>query len=213
MSILDDISQAFDPSPLPAGSAVYVDCRAVRGGSDILVELGKKVLRSDRTCQLYSGHRGGGKSTELLRLQAELDKRGCFVVYFAAEDGDINPEDVEYTDISKHRVSFDRAAIVFLDPNARSILDVDHSEEEDRWATLGIDNTWGTFMNDEHDFSAGERGKFYHPQAELALSIYLDPESATFLRNLAAAKGIDVETIVNDWIKKNIALIETAMQP
>jgi len=99
MSILDDISQAFDPSPLPAGSAVYVDCCAVRGGSDILVELGKKVLRSDRTCQLYSGHRGGGKSTELLRLQADLDKKGCFVVYFAAEDGDINPEDVEYTDI------------------------------------------------------------------------------------------------------------------
>ena len=99
MSILDDISQAFDPSPLPAGSAVYVDCRAVRGGSDILVELGKKVQRSDRTCQLYSGHRGGGKSTELLRLQAELDRKGCFVVYFAAEDGDINPEDVEYTDI------------------------------------------------------------------------------------------------------------------
>ncbi len=65
-------------------------------------------------------------------------------------------------------------------------------------------------MNDEYDFSAGERGKFYHPQAELALPIYLDPDSATFLRNLAAAKGVDVETIVNDWIKKNIALIETA---
>lgn len=68
-------------------------------------------------------------------------------------------------------------------------------------------------MKDEYDFSAGERGKFYHPQAALDLPIYLDPDSATFLRNLAAAKGVDVETIVNDWIKKNIALIETAMQP
>ncbi len=42
--------------------------------------------------------------------------------------------------LRKHRVSFDRAATVFLDPNARSIFDVDHSEEEDRWATLGIDS-------------------------------------------------------------------------
>ena len=86
MSILDDISQAFDPSPLPVGSAVYVDCRAVRGGSDILVELGKKVLRSERTCQLYSGHRGGGKSTELLRLQADLDKKGCALRNLGRED-------------------------------------------------------------------------------------------------------------------------------
>jgi tryptophan 2,3-dioxygenase len=68
-------------------------------------------------------------------------------------------------------------------------------------------------MKDEYDFSGGERGKFYHPQAELELPIYLDPDSAKFLRKLAAEKGVDVETIVNDWIKKNIALVETVIQP
>lgn len=43
MSILDDIYNAFEPEPLPAGSPVYVDCKAVRGRSDIFVELGRTI--------------------------------------------------------------------------------------------------------------------------------------------------------------------------
>lgn len=39
----------------------------------------------------------------------------------------------------KHGVSFGRAAQVFLDPLAISIYDAEHSEEEDRWVTLGMD--------------------------------------------------------------------------
>jgi len=39
----------------------------------------------------------------------------------------------------KHGVSFERAATVFLDPRALSILDDEHSEEEERWITLGLD--------------------------------------------------------------------------
>jgi hypothetical protein len=100
MTVLDDIYNAFDPAPLPAGSPVYVNCNAVRGNSDVLISLGKKVVRSRKpTCQLFTGHRGGGKSTELLRLQADLETKGCTVVYFSAEDEDVNTEDVEYTDI------------------------------------------------------------------------------------------------------------------
>ncbi len=92
---------AFDPfQPLPAGDPTYVNCNEVRGDGDILVGIGKEILYSDRmTCQLYGGHRGAGKSTELLRLQDYLDKEGCFVVYFAAYEEDIEPEDAQYTDI------------------------------------------------------------------------------------------------------------------
>ncbi|GAA6615031.1 hypothetical protein [Scytonema sp. NUACC26] len=45
---------AFDPfRPLPAGDPTYVDCREVRGDGDILVEVGREILMSDRmTCQL-----------------------------------------------------------------------------------------------------------------------------------------------------------------
>ena len=40
----------------------------------------------------------------------------------------------------KHGVSFDRAASVFLDPEALSLYDHAHSEGEDRWITLGMDS-------------------------------------------------------------------------
>ena len=99
--LLTNLYNAFDPFyPLPAGDPQYVDCREVRGDGDIIEDLGRKIKLSQRmTCQLYAGHRGAGKSTELLRLQEYLQTQGCFVVYFAADDEDINPEDTEYTDI------------------------------------------------------------------------------------------------------------------
>ncbi len=47
----------------------------------------------------------------------------------------------EAENVRKHRVSFRRAATVFRDPNQLSIYDEEHSEVEDRWITIGIDNT------------------------------------------------------------------------
>jgi uncharacterized protein len=41
---------------------------------------------------------------------------------------------------SKHGVSFERAATVFRDPRQISVVDDEHSDEEDRWATIGIDS-------------------------------------------------------------------------
>ncbi|MBD2487979.1 MULTISPECIES: AAA family ATPase [Nostocales] len=100
-ALLKRIYNVFDPfRPLPAGDPAYVDCSEVRGDGDILVEIGREILYSDRmTSQLYAGHRGAGKSTELLRLQKFLDDEGCFVVYFPADEEDIDPEDAQYTDI------------------------------------------------------------------------------------------------------------------
>ncbi|MCI0617114.1 BrnT family toxin [bacterium] len=46
----------------------------------------------------------------------------------------------ERKNIHKHRVSFRQAAIVFRDPNQLSSHDEEHSEEEDRWITVGLDN-------------------------------------------------------------------------
>jgi len=98
--LLDDIYNDFDPfQPLPPGDPVYVDLREVRGDENIEV-LGKRISRSKRrTCQLYAGHRGAGKFTELLRLKEYLEKRDFWVVYFAADEQDIDPEDTQYTDI------------------------------------------------------------------------------------------------------------------
>ncbi len=99
--LLKDLYNAFNPSsPLQAGDPQYVDCGEVRGDDNIIQDLGLNIERSELiTCQLYAGHRGAGKSTELLRLQQHLSNKGYFVVYFAADAEDINPEDTEYTDI------------------------------------------------------------------------------------------------------------------
>jgi hypothetical protein len=63
----------------------------------------------------------------------------------------------------------------------------------------------------EYDFSGGERGKFSHADAELDIPIYLDPDVAVFVQKVAAKKGVDVETIVNDWIRKDMTFLETVV--
>jgi uncharacterized DUF497 family protein len=40
----------------------------------------------------------------------------------------------------KHKVNFERATQIFMDPLSVSIYDNDHSINEDRWITLGKDN-------------------------------------------------------------------------
>jgi uncharacterized DUF497 family protein len=46
----------------------------------------------------------------------------------------------------KHGVRFEQAATVFLDPRPISIFDTDHSDDEDRWMTLGISATGGLLV-------------------------------------------------------------------
>jgi uncharacterized DUF497 family protein len=43
--------------------------------------------------------------------------------------------------LQKHKVSFERGGEVFLDPLAISIYDDGHSLDEDRWITIGKDQT------------------------------------------------------------------------
>jgi Cdc6-like AAA superfamily ATPase len=98
-ALIAEIYSAFEPFQPPVKEA-YVDCQEVRGKWDVIRELGRKITRSNRpTCQLYSGYRGVGKSTELLRLKEHLEQRQYQVVYFAIDDQDIEPQDAEYADI------------------------------------------------------------------------------------------------------------------
>ena len=63
----------------------------------------------------------------------------------------------EKTNVSKHKVSFRRAATVFRDPNQLSIYDEEHSEYEDRWITIGIDSD-GVLRIVVHTFKQIEAG-------------------------------------------------------
>jgi len=63
-------------------------------------------------------------------------------------------------------------------------------------------------MHEEYDFSKGERGKFYNTNAQYHLPIYLDAEVLDYFAAKAKAKGVELNTMVNDLLKKDIALIE-----
>lgn len=43
--------------------------------------------------------------------------------------------------VSKHKISFEKASKIFLDPFALTIYDNAHSAEEERWITLGTCGT------------------------------------------------------------------------
>jgi len=51
---------------------------------------------------------------------------------------DWNP-DKEQKNIRKDGMGFQRATFVFRDPNQLSVFDEQHSQDEDRWITIGID--------------------------------------------------------------------------
>ena len=63
-------------------------------------------------------------------------------------------------------------------------------------------------MKEEYDFSKGERGKFYRPDAKLDLPVYLDSDVRDYLEDKAKIKGVEINEIVNDLLRKDIALIE-----
>jgi hypothetical protein len=97
--------QACNPSKtLVVGKAedrqYYIDFSKVRGGT-IIEELGRTITRlspDEPTCQLFTGHIGCGKSTELQRLKAELEHQKFHVVYFESSHS-LDMADVDVTDI------------------------------------------------------------------------------------------------------------------
>ena len=54
---------------------------------------------------------------------------------------------------AKHGVTFEQAAAVFLDPLALTVFDAAHSQEEERWWSLGHDAS-GTLLLVAHTHQA-----------------------------------------------------------
>jgi hypothetical protein len=46
-------------------------------------------------------------------------------------------------------------------------------------------------MRDEYDFSKGERGKFFNPDAQLNLPVYLDEDVRRYLQRQAKGKELN----------------------
>jgi hypothetical protein len=102
---LDKFYQACNPSKTldigkPEDRQYYIDFSSVRG-SQIIKELGRTITRlcpNQPTCQLFAGHIGCGKTTELLRLKTELEQQAFHVVYFESSQ-DMDMADVDISDI------------------------------------------------------------------------------------------------------------------
>ena len=77
----------------------YIDFSPVRGGQ-VIKKLQRTIIWStDRpTCQLFTGHIGCGKSTELLRLKQQLEAEKFHVVYVESSKN-LEMGDVDITDI------------------------------------------------------------------------------------------------------------------
>ncbi len=55
------------------------------------------------------------------------------------------------TNRKKHGIGFEQASTIFLDPRMISVFDTEHSKDEDRWATMGIDKN-GSLLVVVHTF-------------------------------------------------------------
>ncbi len=65
-------------------------------------------------------------------------------------------------------------------------------------------------MKAEYDFSKAERGKFYHPDAVFSFPVYLEPDVNDFLSKVAEQKKVDVQKLVNDWLRTSMKLVQSA---
>ena len=66
-------------------------------------------------------------------------------------------------------------------------------------------------MREQYDFSKGEH-KFYHPDAVFSLPVYLEPDVDDFMSRLAEEKGIEIQKLVNEWLRVNIQLVRSVQQ-
>ena len=105
MADLREFFQATNPAKTlvvtnPEDRKYYIDFSEVRGGKvieDLLVNI-TFFTPDEPTCALFTGHIGCGKSTELLRLKAELEQEGFHVVYFESSE-DLEMTDVDISDL------------------------------------------------------------------------------------------------------------------
>ncbi|MBD2342380.1 ATP-binding protein [Calothrix sp. FACHB-156] len=102
---IQEFFDACDPSRTlvmsnPEDSKYYIDFAEVRGGK-VIEKLARTITRTGigkSTCQLFTGHIGCGKSTELRRLEYQLQGLGYHLVYFESTQ-DLDMADLDISDI------------------------------------------------------------------------------------------------------------------
>jgi hypothetical protein len=90
-ALLKAIYQRIADQPLlpndPAYESIYDQSEGGAEGGDPMAKIGNRIEWAPTgSVQLFSGFRGTGKTTELLRLKHDLETKGCLVLYANALD-------------------------------------------------------------------------------------------------------------------------------
>lgn len=103
--LLQRLYQVFSTGPLTSKDQdLYVELDPARGSTGVVQRLAKQIrLSAEPTCQVLTGHKGSGKSTELRKLQAEMEQTDRsekpYFVVFCEADEDIDRNDVDFPEV------------------------------------------------------------------------------------------------------------------
>ena len=62
-------------------------------------------------------------------------------------------------------------------------------------------------MKKQYDFSKGEKGKFYIPENEIELPVYLDENNRKYYSELASEKKIAMSKLINNILSRDKDLL------
>jgi hypothetical protein len=63
-------------------------------------------------------------------------------------------------------------------------------------------------MKDEYDFTNAERGRFYRTDVQLNIPVYLDQDVESWFAEKAKLKGVNLQSLINELLRKDISLIQ-----
>jgi hypothetical protein len=64
-------------------------------------------------------------------------------------------------------------------------------------------------MKKEYDFSNGVRGRFYHKNMKIQITVYLDNDNMKFVEKIVRKKKSVTSTVVNELLRMNKELAKT----
>lgn len=94
------IYNAFEPN-VPADARFYADCKEARGGSALVKKMIMRLnsAKNENLRYLFTGHLGCGKSSELLHLAKEIEKRTTFFPVYIDFEEYLDVQDTTLEDI------------------------------------------------------------------------------------------------------------------
>ncbi len=197
--MVDDVAlrayyRAIAERPLPPGDPAYIQIYP-QDSSDPVEKLATGVeWASNESAQIFSGFRGSGKSTELMRLQERLSGRGYTVVYCDMEDYLNLTTPVDVSDFLLSTCGALGEAL------ANGPLKGRHFEREGYWTRIGA---WMTKTNVVVDELGGD------PYA-LKMSLKQDPTFRQRLQERMAGHLGALVTEARAWVQECAKAVDGA---